>query len=89
MRRLEGESGSTGGGAALVHPSPELAAIVGRGTLTRADIISRVWDYIKAHDLQDPNDKRRIIADPALARVLGTESTTIFDINRLIAAHIR
>ena len=46
-----------GGIAQPVTPSPELGAIVGMAPLSRAEVTKRVWAYIKAHDLQDAQDR--------------------------------
>jgi chromatin remodeling complex protein RSC6 len=48
----------TGGIHAPVQPSPELGEIVGNDKLPRSEVISKVWVYIKAHNLQNPENKR-------------------------------
>src|SRR6478672_5945033 len=55
-----------GGLATPVQPSPELAVIVGKDALPRAEIVKKMWDYIKKHDLQNPANKREILADEKL-----------------------
>ena len=50
--------GARGGITAPVTPSADLAEIVGKNDLPRSEVISKVWDYIKKHNLQDANDKR-------------------------------
>ena len=52
-----------------VRVSNELAAIVGSEPLPRSQITSRVWDYIKENNLQDPADRRMIIPDSKLGKV--------------------
>lgn len=69
-------------------PSEELAAIVGKARLTRGEVVKKVWDYIKAHSLQDPKDRRRIIADAKLKPVFGVESVTMFEMNKHLARHL-
>jgi len=73
----------------MVRASTVLATIVGDAPLTRADAVSRVWDYIRDNALQDPNDKRQIIADDTLAQVFGTDRTSMFEIARHLNAHLR
>jgi chromatin remodeling complex protein RSC6 len=68
--------GSTGGKKpnALqkpLQPSKELAAVVGSGPLSRGEVVSRVWDYIKKNNLQNPENKREILADGKLEPVFG------------------
>src|ERR1041384_3911171 len=64
------DGGARGGIAAPVSPSADLAEIVGKDDLPRSEVISKVWDYIKKHNLQDPKDKRQINADAKLAKIL-------------------
>ena len=54
-------------------PSPELAAVIGAGTVTRGDMVSKIWVYIKKHDLQNPKNKREILADDKLKKVFGVD----------------
>src|SRR3954469_5787902 len=44
-----------------LQPSSELAAVVGSKPLPRPEVVSKVWDYIKKHKLQDPQNKREIM----------------------------
>ncbi len=52
--------------------SKELAAIVGAKEMSRPDVTKKLWDYIKEKGLQDPNNKRLIIPDKALAALFGS-----------------
>lgn len=79
----------TGGIHAPVTPSAELAAIVGADRLPRSEVISKVWAYIKKHGLQNPANKREILADAALEKVFGKKSVTMFEMNKHIAAHVK
>ena len=78
-----------GGIAQQVTPSAELSAIVGNEPLTRAELIKRVWDYIKSHDLQDANDRRQINADATLKKVLGKDQVSMFEMTKLINQHVK
>src|SRR6476661_8495291 len=46
-----------------LQPSKELAAVVGSEPLPRGEVVSKVWDYIKKQDLQNPENRREIVAD--------------------------
>lgn len=70
-------------------PSPELAAIVGHEPLARTEIVKRVWDYIKAHGLQDPADKREIIADDKLRAVFGQDRVNMMRMMGLLSPHLK
>ena len=50
----------TGGIHAPVQPSAELGAIVGNDKLPRSQVISKVWDYIKSNNLQNPANRREL-----------------------------
>jgi chromatin remodeling complex protein RSC6 len=57
-----------------LQPSPELAAIVGSAPLPRPEVVSKVWEYIKKHKLQNPQNKREIMADEKLQAVFGART---------------
>ena len=85
--RSDGDRETTGRTTTL-RPSAQLAPITGPAPLTRAEALNRLWDYIRAHGLQNPNDKRQIDADDVLAAVFGAPHATMFDINRHIDRHL-
>src|SRR3954451_25013419 len=72
-----------------LQPSKELAAVVGSEPLPRAEVVSRVWDYIKKPDLQNPANKREIKADDKLEKVFGKKSVTMFEMNKHLAQHLK
>ena len=69
-------------------PSKELAEIVGTGPFPRGEVVSKVWEYIKAHKLQSPTDGRNIVADKKLQTVFGKKEATMFEMNKLLSAHL-
>jgi chromatin remodeling complex protein RSC6 len=79
----------TGGIHAPVQPSPELGAVVGNDKLPRSQVISKVWDYIKANKLQNPENKREIVADDTLRKVFGRDRVTMFEMNKYISQHVK
>ena len=72
-----------------VDVSEELAAITGEGPMARGEITSRIWDYIRKHDLQSKDDGRNIEPDETLAKVVGTSRLTMFEMTARVNAHIR
>ncbi|MBC7496908.1 MAG: hypothetical protein H7243_07090 [Sphingomonadaceae bacterium] len=70
-------------------PSPELAEIVGKDMLPRGQVVSKVWDYIRTHKLQNPADKREILADAKLKKVFGRDKCTMFEMNKYLAMHLK
>jgi chromatin remodeling complex protein RSC6 len=79
----------TGGIHAPVQPSPELGAVVGNDKLPRSQVISKVWDYIKSNKLQNPENKREIVADDKLKKVFGKDKVTMFEMNKYISQHVK
>ena len=77
-----------GGIAQEVIPDEQLAAVVGKDPLTRANLTKKVWDYIKANDLQDSKDRRSINADAKLRPIFGKEQVTMFEMTKLINQHV-
>jgi len=80
---------------AKVRKSPEnklsaiLAALVGSDQLSRGQVTKKVWEYIKENNLQDPSNKRMILPDERLSKVLGTKSPVdMFKMTALINKHI-
>ena len=65
-----------------LRPSKELAAVVGPGPLPRGEVVRKVWDYIKQHELQNPANRREILADAKLEPVFGAKKVTMFAMNR-------
>lgn len=79
----------TGGIFAPIQPSAELGAIVGNDKLPRSEVISKVWEYIKKHDLQNPENKREIVADEKLKKIFGKDKVTMFEMNKHLAGHMK
>jgi chromatin remodeling complex protein RSC6 len=72
----------------LLQPSKELAAVVGPASLPRTEVVSKVWDYIRSHNLQDPDNRREILADGKLRAVFGKDKVTMFEMNKHLAQHL-
>lgn len=77
---------------ALLKPmtiSPTLAAVIGSGSMSRGTVVKKIWEYIKKNDLQNPKNKRNILADDKLKAVFGGKSeVTMFEMTKLVSAHL-
>jgi DNA topoisomerase-3 len=71
-----------------LQPSPALAAVVGNEPVARTEVIKKLWDYIKAHGLQDSANKRAINADAKLQAVFGKPQVTMFELAGLVGKHL-
>ena len=73
-----------------LQPSKELAAVVGSAPLPRSEVVSKVWEYIKKYKLQNPQNKREIMADEKLQAVFGGKNkVSMFEMNKHLAQHLK
>ena len=79
--------------SALMKPmtlSSELQAVVGPGPMPRGEVVKKMWEYIKKHDLQNPANKRNIFADEKLGPVFGgKKEVTMFEMTKLASGHMK
>ncbi|MFA7315089.1 MAG: SWIB/MDM2 domain-containing protein [Candidatus Magasanikbacteria bacterium] len=76
---------------ALLKPlslSAKLEAVVGKGPMPRSQVVKKLWEYIKKHDLQNPANKRNILADDLLMPLFGKKEVTMFEMTKLVSPHI-
>lgn len=72
-----------------MNVSAELEAIVGKGPMPRSEVVKKLWEYIKKHNLQDPKNKRNINADGNLKKVFdGKEVVNMFEMTKLVSKHL-
>ena len=70
-------------------PSAELAAVIGAEAVPRTEVTKRIWDYIKSNNLQDPSNRRNINADAKLRPIFGKEQVSMFELTKLVNAHLK
>jgi chromatin remodeling complex protein RSC6 len=86
----KGTGRKAGGGLARpVTPSADLAAITGSAPLPRSEVVSKVWDHIRKNNLQNPQNKREIIADAKLRPIFGKDRCTMFEMNKHLSNHLK
>lgn len=69
-------------------PSAELAAVIGATPVARTEAVKLIWDYIKTNNLQNPSNKRNILADDKLNKVFGKNEVTMFELTGLLGKHL-
>ena len=74
--------------ASAKTPSPALAAVIGAEPVARTEVMKKLWDYIKSHNLQDPKDKRVIRADAKLRAVFGADSVGMMQLAGIAGKHL-
>lgn len=76
------------GFAKPMKPSAELAAVIGATPMPRTEVTKKIWDYIKANNLQDQANKRNINADTKLKPIFGKAQVTMFEMTSLVSKHL-
>ena len=71
-----------------MKPSDALAAVIGTEPVARTQVIKKLWDYIKANNLQDATNKRAINADARLKLVFGKDQVTMFELAGIVGKHL-
>jgi len=72
-----------------VKPDEQLAEIIGDQPVPRTEVTRKLWDYIRGHNLQDPENKTFIKADEKLKQVLdGKDRVSMFEMTKLIFNHV-
>jgi upstream activation factor subunit UAF30 len=71
-----------------VKPSRELAAITGPEPIPRTEVVSKMWSYIKKNKLQNPRNKREILADEKLRLIFGKDRASMFEMNKHLSRHL-
>ncbi|MFZ2189653.1 MAG: SWIB/MDM2 domain-containing protein [Candidatus Magasanikiibacteriota bacterium] len=77
---------------ALLKPmtlTAELEAVTGKGPMPRSQVVKKLWEYIKKHNLQNPANKRNIFADEKLLPVFGgKKEVNMFEMTKLVSKHL-
>jgi chromatin remodeling complex protein RSC6 len=71
-----------------VTPSKELSEITGPDALPRSQVVSKIWDHIKKNNLQNPENKREIVADDKLRAIFGKDRVSMFEMNKHLSRHL-
>lgn len=69
-------------------PSAQLAEVIGKTPMPRTEVTKKVWEYIKAHKLQDDAKRTMINADDKLKVIFGKDQVSMFEMTKLINAHL-
>jgi upstream activation factor subunit UAF30 len=69
--------------------SDTLAAVIGPKSIPRTEVTKKLWAYIKKNNLQDPKNKRDILADDKLKAVFGKAKVNMFEMTKLVGKHLK
>ncbi|KAG9050918.1 hypothetical protein FS837_001092 [Tulasnella sp. UAMH 9824] len=68
--------------------SEPLANLTGHASLSRPQAVKKLWEHIKANELQNPDDKREILCDPPMKAVFHADKINMFKMNKLLGQHL-
>src|SRR5262249_33657282 len=72
-----------------LKPSKQLAVVLGGETpVSRADAVKGIWDYVKKHNLQNPENRREILADDNLEPLFGKNKITMFEVGKIVNSNL-
>ncbi|KAL1741344.1 SWIB/MDM2 domain-containing protein [Schizophyllum fasciatum] len=87
-KKRAGGGGAKGGFAKEFALSEPLSTVLNESKLSRPQVVKQLWVYIKANELQNPNNKREIVCDDALRRVFNTDKIDMFKMNKELGSHL-
>jgi upstream activation factor subunit UAF30 len=82
--------GGGGGGASRFGDilSEAMSAFLGMERCPRTQVVKKLWEYIKANELQDPKDRRKILLDDKLKTIFPGKSVTMFSMQKHLSKHV-
>jgi upstream activation factor subunit UAF30 len=73
-----------------VQPSEHLVKIVGTEPLPRTEVTKKIWAaHIKRHKLQNPQNRREILADDKLQPIFGGKKMDMFQMAKAVNKHLK
>ncbi|KAJ8500008.1 hypothetical protein OPV22_010560 [Ensete ventricosum] len=71
------------------HPvSPAMKKFLGVPVSSRSEVLKKVWEHIKANQLQNPTNKREISCDEKLKSIFnGRDKVGMMEIAKLLSPH--
>jgi upstream activation factor subunit UAF30 len=73
-----------------MQPSAQLGAVVGNSPMPRTEVTKKLWGYIKRNNLQDPKERRMIVADDKMKPIFGGKGrVSMFEMTKLVNKHLK
>ncbi|EJD42161.1 SWIB-domain-containing protein [Auricularia subglabra TFB-10046 SS5] len=80
--------GGRGGFQKEMMLSEPLAHLMQTDRMSRTQVVKKLWEHIRAHDLQNPANRRQIICDPSMRAVFKQDKVDMFTMNKLLKDHL-
>lgn len=75
------------GGGGFTKPlllSEDLARFMGAKVASRTDVTKKIWEYIKANDLQNPANRREILCDETFEKLMKRKKVSMFKMTQVL-----
>ncbi len=89
MAKTAGKGKSNSAFMKPMQPSAELARVVGSEPLPRSEVTKKIWAHIKKNKLQNPQNKREILADEKLQPIFGSKKLDMFQMTKAVNKHLK
>jgi upstream activation factor subunit UAF30 len=89
MAKAAGKTKANSGFMKPMQPSEDLAKIVGSQPLPRSEVTKKIWAHIKKNKLQNPANKREILADEKLQPIFGGKKLDMFQMTKAVNKHLK
>src|SRR5438270_13938721 len=89
MAKAAGKTKKNSGFMKPMQPSEHLAKIVGTEPLPRSEVTKKIWAHIKKNKLQNPKNKREILADEKLQPIFGGKKLDMFQMTKAVNKHLK
>ncbi|KLO11105.1 SWIB-domain-containing protein [Schizopora paradoxa] len=87
-KKSGGGGGAKGGFQKEFMLSAPLATLLQQDRLSRPQVVKQLWVYIKANNLQNPENKREILCDALMREVWGSDKIDMFKMNKHLGSHL-
>ncbi|KAG8221309.1 SWIB-domain-containing protein [Butyriboletus roseoflavus] len=77
-----------GGFAKEYTLSVPLSAVIEVEKLSRPQVVKKLWEYIRQHELQNPSNRKEIICDDALRAVFAVDKIDMFRMNKVLGQYV-
>ena len=68
--------------------SEPLQRLTGETQLSRPQTVKKIWEYVKSHELQNPEDRRQIMCDDMLQAIFKQSSVSMFSMNKILSKNL-
>lgn len=67
--------------------SEPLSALMGQDKLPRPQVVKKLWEHIKANEMQNPEKRTEILCDKYFKAIFGVEKIDMFKMNKVLGQY--